>query len=55
MVIVKQPGHLTSIKKDRGAGTRVWGRCLFSKLVIAYRGVSLPLVCACEPQLEASD
>ena len=27
VVIVKQPGHLTSIKKDRGAGTSVWGRC----------------------------
>jgi hypothetical protein len=22
VVIVKQPGHLTSMKKDRGAGTR---------------------------------
>ena len=26
VVIVKQPGHLTSMKKDRGAGTRVWLR-----------------------------
>lgn len=26
MVMVKQPGHLTSMKKERGAGTRV---CLF--------------------------
>ena len=25
VVILKQPGHLTSMKKDRGAGTRVWG------------------------------
>src|SRR3569833_2783061 len=24
VVMVKQPGHLTSMKKDRGAGTRVW-------------------------------
>lgn len=24
VVIVKQPGHLTSMKKDRGAGTRVY-------------------------------
>jgi hypothetical protein len=23
VVMVKQPGHLTSMKKDRGAGTRV--------------------------------
>lgn len=22
--MVKQPGHLTSMKKERGAGTRVW-------------------------------
>jgi hypothetical protein len=32
VVMVKQPGHLTSMKKDRGAGTRV---CLFLS-----RGVS---------------
>jgi hypothetical protein len=25
VVIVKQPGHLTSMKNDRGAGTRVCG------------------------------
>lgn len=25
VVMVKQPGHLTSMKKDRGAGTRVCG------------------------------
>jgi len=24
VVMVKQPGHLTSIKKDRGAGTSIW-------------------------------
>src|SRR5436190_8451295 len=24
VVIVKQPGHLTSMKNDRGPGTRVW-------------------------------
>jgi hypothetical protein len=24
VVIVKQPGHLTSMKKERGAGTRVY-------------------------------
>jgi hypothetical protein len=24
VVMVKQPGHLTSMKKERGAGTRVW-------------------------------
>jgi hypothetical protein len=27
VVIVKQPGHLTSIKNDRGAGTRVCRGC----------------------------
>lgn len=26
VVMVKQPGHLTSMKKDRGAGTRFWRR-----------------------------
>ena len=26
VVMVKQPGHLTSMKKERGAGTRVWRR-----------------------------
>ena len=26
VVMVKQPGHLTSMKKERGAGTRVWFR-----------------------------
>lgn len=24
VVMVKQPGHLTSMKKERGAGTRFW-------------------------------
>lgn len=24
VVMVKQPGHFTSMKKERGAGTRVW-------------------------------
>jgi hypothetical protein len=24
VVMVKQPGHLTSMKKERGAGTRVY-------------------------------
>ena len=28
VVMVKQPGHLTSMKKDRGAGTRVLSLCL---------------------------
>ena len=30
VVIVKQPGHLTSMKNDRGAGTRVCEACLWS-------------------------
>jgi len=28
VVMVKQPGHLTSMKKDRGAGTRFFNLCL---------------------------
>jgi len=28
VVMVKQPGHLTSMKKDRGAGTRVYKELL---------------------------
>jgi hypothetical protein len=28
VVMVKQPGHLTSMKKERGAGTRVLSLCL---------------------------
>ena len=28
VVIVKQPGHLTSMKNDRGPGTRVWRKRL---------------------------
>lgn len=28
VVMVKQPGHLTSMKKDLGAGTRVLSLCL---------------------------
>lgn len=27
VVMVKQPGHLTSMKKERGAGTRVCQTC----------------------------
>lgn len=30
VVMVKQPGHLTSMKKDRGLGTRVYPRLLVS-------------------------
>lgn len=33
VVMVKQPGHLTSMKKDRGAGTKFWLKlvpCVFS-------------------------
>lgn len=33
VVIVKQPGHLTSIKNERGAGTRVY--CRRSVLLLA--------------------
>jgi hypothetical protein len=29
---VKHPGHLTSMKKDRGAGTRVLSLCLRASL-----------------------
>lgn len=31
VVIVKQPGHFTSIKKERGAGTRVCV-CMWARL-----------------------
>jgi len=34
VVIVKQPGHLTSMKKERGAGTRVLSLCLRASLCI---------------------
>jgi hypothetical protein len=32
VVMVKQPGHLTSMKKERGAGTRVLSLCLPASL-----------------------
>ena len=32
VVMVKQPGHLTSMKKERGPGTRVW------RVVLDMRG-----------------
>lgn len=32
VVIVKQPGHLTSMKKERGAGTRVLSLCFLASL-----------------------
>ena len=33
VVMVKQPGHLTSMKNERGAGTRVWYRSVDSSSV----------------------
>ena len=30
VVMVKQPGHLTSMKKDRGPGTRVLSLCFLA-------------------------
>lgn len=30
VVMVKQPGHLTSMKKERGAGTRVLSLCFLA-------------------------
>lgn len=30
VVMVKQPGHLTSMKNERGAGTKVFSLCFFS-------------------------
>jgi hypothetical protein len=33
VVMVKHPGHLTSMKKERGAGTRVLSLCLCASLV----------------------
>ena len=32
VVMVKQPGHLTSMKNERGAGTRVLSLCLRASL-----------------------
>lgn len=32
VVMVKHPGHLTSMKKERGAGTRVLSLCLRASL-----------------------
>jgi hypothetical protein len=32
VVMVKHPGHLTSMKKERGAGTRVLSLCLPASL-----------------------
>ena len=32
VVMVKQPGHLTSMKKERGAGTSVFSLCLRASL-----------------------
>jgi hypothetical protein len=32
VVMVKQPGHLTSMKKDLGAGTRFWWQGQFFDL-----------------------
>jgi len=32
VVMVKQPGHLTSMKKERGTGTRVLSLCLRASL-----------------------
>src|SRR3954470_1821719 len=47
VVMVKQPGHLTSMKKLRGAGTRVWGKCQPSSIqyrnLLARRTLSLCL------------
>lgn len=31
VVIVKQPGHLTSMKKERGAGTRVYSVIMLAR------------------------
>src|ERR1700759_4336470 len=36
-VIVKHPGHLTSMKNDRGAGTRVWKKELWLDFEIGGR------------------
>ena len=42
VVIVKQPGHLTSMKKERGAGTRFWrGRNVSTTCIPRYDGVSV--------------
>lgn len=53
-MMLKQPGHFTSIKKERGAGTRVYR--LENIHQISDMGVNLvskeiiPSACACGPQ-----
>ena len=37
VVIVKHPGHLTSMKNDRGAGTRVCGEKRSLEVDVAVR------------------
>jgi hypothetical protein len=45
VVMVKQPGHLTSMKKERGAGTRVCQTCQYGRRrrFDRYRGVERTL------------
>src|SRR5436190_21198674 len=40
-VIVKQPGHLTSMKKDRGTGTSIWRmeNCIRNGAIEHVRGI----------------
>jgi hypothetical protein len=53
VVIVKQPGHLTSMKNERGAGTRFYGPKVNSRNSIIPEGLFKPwrtylkLVLAC--------
>jgi hypothetical protein len=40
--MVKQPGHFTSMKNDRGAGTRFWWRS--SQLISFFKSIGSIMV-----------
>lgn len=48
VVMVKQPGHLTSMKKDLGAGTRFWTL----KSVFKVRSISKSCAGSCDAYLQ---
>ena len=50
VVMVKQPGHLTSMKKERGPGTRVYSYSEQVSRVFLGCGRCIPSACACGPQ-----
>lgn len=54
VVMLKHPGHLTSMKNERGAGTKVCKLANFCQisnlLVYLIRYGVVPWACACEPR-----